>query len=126
MPWTDQNFNIINSYYNYDATYRGLVYDPSKDNIYVAGYMTLEVGMFNRNLNFLGSIRLNMRNPYTLILNNNKLYVTLLTSIVVVIGNNVITSEITTLCTQIISSLFIDSDGFMAVLCDQENILHLY
>ncbi len=88
--------------------------------------MTLEVGMFNRNLNFLGSIRLNMRNPYTLILNNNKLYVTLLTSIVVVIGNNVITSEITTLCTQIISSLFIDSDGFMAVLCDQENILHLY
>ncbi len=64
--------------------------------------------------------------PWALTEKNDKLYVGLYGGTIPVLENSMVFKNITTLCNGYISSIVIDANELMAVLCYSNNMLYLY
>ncbi len=123
---TDKSLNIVNSYIRTNAGYRGIYHNSTSDILYVASYSSSSLDLFNRNLIILSSISLT-GNPWTFTEKNGKLYVGFTDRSISVLENNLVVKNITILCSGgWISSIVIDSNDLMGVLCTSNSMLYLY
>ncbi len=83
------------------------------------------IDLFYRNLSFISSISLTNK-PYALAEKNDKLYVGLSNGVISVLENNLVIKTITTLCSGFITSIVIDVNDLMGVLCNSNSMLYLY
>jgi hypothetical protein len=82
------------------------------------------IDLFYRNLSFISSISL-INGPYALTEKNGKLYVGLLGGVISVLENNLVVKNIKTLCTGSTTSIVIDANDQMAVLCYSNSTMYL-
>ncbi len=122
---TDNSFNIVKSYILTDASYSSIYHNYISDILYVASFSYKRIDLFYRNLTFISSISFTNQ-PYALTEKNGKLYVGFNDGVISVVENNLVIKNITTLCIGWITSIVIDANEFMAVLCYNNNILYLY
>jgi hypothetical protein len=123
---TDKSFNLVDSYIRTNAAYRRIYHNYTSDILYVASLSSKRIDLFYRNLTFISSISLTNQ-PYALTEKNGKLYVGIFGGVISVLENNLVVKTITTLCSGgYISSIVMDANEFMAVLCYNNNILYLY
>jgi hypothetical protein len=78
-----------------------------------------------RNLSFISSLYFT-KQPYAITEKNGKFYIGLSGGVVSVLENNLVVKNITTLCSGTITSIVIDTNELMGVLCWDNNILYLY
>ncbi len=122
---TNKSLNILKSYIRTSSGYKGIFHNQTADIIYVANFYSNRTDLFYRNLTFISSINLE-NSPMTLTEKNGKIYVGLNDGTISVIENNLVVKTITTLCTGRISSIVIDANESMGVLCLTNSILYLY
>jgi hypothetical protein len=121
----DKSLNVVNSYVRAGVVYVGIYHNSTSDILYVSSLSLNRLDLFYRNLTFISSISLT-KNQWALREKNGKLYVGLYGGVISVIENNLVVKTITTLCTGWISSIVIDTNDLMAVLCHSNNMLYLY
>jgi hypothetical protein len=121
---TDKNVNIMLSYLSSGMKFRGIYYNVTSDLIYVDAD-NLKIFVFNRNLGLLSSLDTIGYNPYAIIGYNGKLVVGTTNGIILIVENGAVTTILVTVCS-FISSLLIDDDGYMFVLCRYPNQLCAY
>jgi hypothetical protein len=122
---SDKSFNLVNSYIRTSADYTSIYYNSTSDILYVDSFGSNGIDLFNRNLSFISSISLTNQS-YALTEKNGKLYVGLYGGVVSVLENNLVVKSITTLCNGWITSIVIDANELMGVLCYSNNMLYLY
>jgi hypothetical protein len=122
----DQNLNLIKQFNKTGVTYRGIYFNKTNDLIYVgisAANQTIDI--FDRNLTLIGNINTRGYNPYSIAEYDRKMYVGTLEGSILVIENGAIIHSFTTVCLSI-SSIMIDSYGYMLVLSRYSNFVYLY
>ncbi len=122
---TDKYLNIFESYIRINAGYRNFYYNHTSDILHVASANLKSIELFYRNLSLISSISLT-NSPYALTEKNGKLYVGLYGGVISVVENNLVVKNIPTFCTGWISSIVIDKNELMGVLCSTNNMLCLY
>jgi hypothetical protein len=122
---TDKSFNLVDSYISTGASYRCIYHNSTSDILYVARETSYSVDLFYRNLTFISSISL-INGPWALTEKNGKLYVGLYGGVISVLENNLVVKNITTLCTARITSIVIDANELIGVLCRVNDMLYLY
>jgi hypothetical protein len=122
---TDKSFNLVGSYIRTGAWYTNIYYNSTSDILYVASQFSYRIDLFYRNLTFISSINFT-KQLYALTEKNGKLYVGLNGGSIPVLENNLVVKTITTLCTNWIISIVIDSNDVMGVLCYDNSMLYLY
>jgi hypothetical protein len=122
---SDKYLNLVKSYTRISADYTRIYHNHTTDILYVASYGSNRLDLFYRNLSFISSISLTNQ-PYALTEKNGKLYIGFDGGVVSVLENDFVINNITTLCTSTISSIVIDSNELMGVLCLHNNMLYLY
>jgi hypothetical protein len=121
---TDLSLNLVASY-TVNTLYTCVYYNHTSDTIYATSYYNHRIDLFDRNLSLISSISFTDR-PYALTEKNGKLYVGLTDSTISVLENNLVVKTITTLCPGWITSIIIDTNELMAVLCLSNSMLYLY
>jgi hypothetical protein len=122
---TDKYFNLVDSYISTGASYTSIYYNSTSDILYVVVQYSSRIDLFYRNLTFISSISLTSLS-YALTEKNGKIYVGLDDGSISVIENNLVVNSITTLCNGWITSIVIDSNDLMGVLCWSNSMLYLY
>ncbi len=122
---TDKSLILVKSYTTSGPLYRGIYHNNTTDVIYVANWYFNKIDLLYRNLSFIRSLNL-INNPWALTEKNGKLYVGFTDGSISVIENNLVVKNITTLCPGWITSILIDANELMAVLCLNQNKLYLY
>jgi hypothetical protein len=122
---TDNSLNLVHSYIRTSATYKNIYYNSKSDILYVTSQSSNRIDLFYRNLSFISSINLTNQ-PWALTEKNGKLYVGISDGSIAVIENNLVVKSITTLCTGDISSILIDKNDLMGVLCYSNSMWYLY
>jgi hypothetical protein len=122
---TYNSLNIVGYYNRTGAAYRRFYYNSTSDILYVSSYNYNRIDLFYRNLSFISSISLTHKS-WALTEKNGKLYVGLDDGSISVVENNLVVENITTLCTGWITSILIDANDLMAVLCHSNSTLYLY
>jgi hypothetical protein len=121
---TDNTINLVYSYIRTGAGYMNIYYNYTTDILYVTSLSSQRIDLFYRNLSFISSISLT-NSPWALTEKNGKFYVGFDVGSICVIENNLVVKTIPTLCTGRISSIVIDTNDLMGVLCYDNNILYL-
>jgi hypothetical protein len=121
----DKLLNILESYNRKNATYKGIYYNYTADAFYVTSQLSNRIDLFHRNLSFISSISF-IYQPYAITEKNGKLYVGLAGGVISVLENNLVVKNITTLCNGTITSIVIDTNELMGVLCWSNSMLYLY
>jgi hypothetical protein len=124
---TDKSFNLVETYIRLYAYYSSIYHNSTSDILYVASQGSNRIDLFYRNLSFISSISLT-NSPCAITENNGKLYVGLNSGTIPVLENNLFVKTITTLCTATITSIIIDTNELMGVLCfsKSNSMLYLY
>jgi hypothetical protein len=105
---SDKSFNIVKSYIRSGARFTIIYYNSTSDILYAASQ-----GLTNQ--------------PWALTEKNGKLYVGFTDGSIQVFENNLVVKNITTLCTSVISSIVIDTNESMGVLCcTNPGMLYIY
>ncbi len=121
----DKYFNFVGSYNKTGAVYKGIYHNYTTDILYVVRAGSNRLDLFFRNFSFISSINFTNQ-PYAITEKNGKLYVGLSNGVICVIENNLVAKNITTLCTGYISSILIDANDLMGVICWSNSMLYLY
>jgi hypothetical protein len=121
---SDKSLNIVKSYIRIFAEYAGIYYNSTSDILYASSWNSKKIDLFYRNLSLISSLYFT-NSPWALTEKNGKLYVGLYGGVISVLENNFVVKNITTLCTRTITSIVIDANELMAVLCSN-NMLYLY
>jgi hypothetical protein len=121
----DKHLNLINVFNNAAVNYRGIYYNKSSDLIYIGTEASKSINIFNRNLTLLGNINTPGYTPYAFAEYNNEIFAGTKESIVLVFKNNVMIRSFNTVC-GLISSIFIDSYGFILLLGFNSGYVYLY
>ncbi len=122
---SDKFLNIVKSYIRAGAVYKSIYHNNTTDILYVASFGYNRIDLFYRNFSFIGSISLTNQ-PWALTEKKGKFYVGISDGSIAVIENNLVVKSITTLCTGFISSILIDKNELMGVLCFSNSMLYLY
>jgi hypothetical protein len=122
---TDNSLNLVKSFNRTRALYTSIYHNSTSDILYVASYSYSRIDLFYCNLSFIGSISLTNK-PYAITEKNGKIYVGLNGGSISVVENNLVVENITTLCTGWITSILIDANDLIAVLCHSNSTLYLY
>ncbi len=122
---SDNSLNIVAYYNRTGAGYRRFYYNYTADILYVSSYSFNRIDLFYRNLSFIDSLSFTNK-PMALTEINGKLYVGFDNGAISVLENNLVVKSITTLCPGRITSIVIDSNELMAVLCNFNSMLYLY
>jgi hypothetical protein len=125
MYKSDNSLNLAESYIRIGACYTSIYHNSTSDILYVASLANSMIDLFYRNLTFISSISLTNQ-PYALTEKNGKLYLGFTDGSISVLENNLVVKNITTLCNSIITSILIDKNDLMGVLCFDNSILYLY
>jgi hypothetical protein len=126
---TDKNVNQIKSFANTGAVYRGLYYNKTCDCLFATSYGHKYIQIFDRNLTLLDSISVGTYGtPYGIDGYKNELFVGTLAADhkILVIQNRTIVKVYDTLYSSTITSIVIDSFGFLAVSFLENLIIGLY
>ena len=126
---TNSSFAVISQYNLNHAIYRQFDYDSSRSALYVASYHYNRIDVFNLSCSVLESIGLgSYRQPFGLVLLNDIIYVALWSfNHLIVVEEGTITKDITVYpCTGSISSITVDSFGFLAVSCYNTQLITIY
>ena len=124
---TDSNFTLVSKYMNSSASYHSIYYDNTSTLLYVASALGNNVDVFDTNLTFKLSISLvGHASPRCINQFNGSLYVGLLSSEVIVIQNNTISSVINISSCSGIYSIYFDIYGNMATACSYTAVLSTY
>jgi hypothetical protein len=121
----DKSFSLVKYYNKTGFVYTSIYHNSTSDILYVASFGSNRIDLFYRNLSFIRIINFENQ-PYALTEINGKLHVSLNNGSIRVIENNLVVKNITTLCTGTISSIIIDANDQMAVLCYSNSMLYLY
>ncbi len=123
---TDKHVNVILKYNKPGALYRSLYYNATSDRLFVASIGFKRIDIFDPfTLTLLYSINTTSFSPWSLNSYKNELFVGTSTGQILVLQNEIIMKTYATFCGSIVSSLLIDSYGFMAVVCNDGNLLFL-
>jgi hypothetical protein len=123
---TDNSLIIVGYYNRTGAGYRRFYYNYTDDILYVSSYSYNRIDLFYRNLSFIDTLNF-INNPLALTEKNGKLYVGFTDGSISVLENNLVIKNITTLCTGDISSIVIDANDLMGVLCySNPGLLYIY
>jgi hypothetical protein len=122
---TDKSLIIVNTYIRTGVGYTIIYHNQTSDIIYVTSQTFKRIDLFYSNLSFISSISF-INKPFALTETNGKLYVGLNDGSISVLENNLVVKNISTLCTGWITSIVIDINDLMAVLCYSNSILYLY
>ncbi len=122
---TDKFLTIVQSYIRTGAVYRCIYHNYTTDILYVASQNSHRIDLFYPNLTFISSISLT-GSPWALTEKNGRIYVGLIGGVISVIENNSIVKSIITLCTGYFTSILIDANDLMGVLCLSNSMLYLY
>ncbi len=121
----DKNLNLIKEFINNGVSYRGIYYNKTNDLIYVGTEASQTIDIFNRDLTLVGNIITPGYAPYAIAEHDNKMYVGTTVGSILIIENGVIIQNFTTVCSDV-SSIMIDSYGFMLVLSVTESKVYVY
>ncbi len=122
---SDKSFNIVKFYNRTGARYTSIYHNSTSDILYVASELFNRIDLFDRNLSCISSLSFT-RMPSALTEKNGKLYVGLSGGSISVLQNDLVVQSITTLCNGWITSIVIDANDLMGVLCWTNNTLYLY
>jgi DNA-binding beta-propeller fold protein YncE len=124
---TDKSLNIINAFYNTGVSiFRGIYHNKTSDLIYVADFTTFNcISVFNRNLTFIEKINVGYK-PHALTDYDEKLFVGTMNGTILVIQNKTVINIYNTPCNSTITSLLIDTEGYMIVTCVSPNASFIY
>ena len=123
---TDSSFVLINSNHKIGAGYRQSAYDLSSSKFYVAAYWIHKIDVFDTSCSLLQSINLNDNKPFGLALYNGYIYAGILQNStinndqIIVLKNGIVTKKLTVrhcIPSRGISSITVDSFGYMAISC---------
>ena len=116
----DAAFNFVNFYNDLNAKYKKIYYNSSADHLLVCSFNYKRIDIFNRSLNLIKSIPTYF-SPIEFDVYNDILYVATTNQIVLVIKNEVVIANITTLC-YFMKSILADNYGNIAILCSSNEI----
>ena len=127
----DQDLNIL---INYDpvgdpAYYRGISYNPANDLIYVVGWNSQEITVFNLNLTLIRRVSTSSYQPLSITESSNKLYVGTSRGIILVYQNESLINQFDG-CFGVgngyLKSILFDQYGYMAISCAYLDKLYLF
>jgi hypothetical protein len=114
---TDKDLNIIKTFSSGNY-YRGLYYNETSKNIFVARWSAYIIEKFDLNLTLLDSISTGSNDPYGLNGYKNELFVGTANGQILVIQNKTITKVYNTLCSgERTSSFLFDNNGYISIQC---------
>ena len=125
---TDKNINILRSYEQIGADYRGLYYDAASELFYVASETFRRIDVFDKNLFLVKTIFVGSYSPYSInsIQKNELIVGTRFGEILILNNENRITKSFQ-VCRSYVTSILVDSNGFIALTCyDPDNTIRLY
>ncbi len=122
---TDKNVNLIKTFTNTGAGYRGIYYNKTNNIFYIAAEFLFKIDIFDRNLTLLFSISTGALNPYSMHVYNDQLIIGSTNGIVFFVQNDAILKNFSTLCAQH-NMVFADQFGYFAIACFQTSIAYIY
>ena len=128
---TYSNYAVIKYYQNTKAFYREFFYDSSSSKFYVAPYNLPRIDVFDISCSLIQSISLGNQQPYALVGFNRNLYASVLNNNqVLVIQDGLVTKYFTVnqcpIAKSQISSITVDSFGYLAMSCFASNQVVVY
>jgi hypothetical protein len=122
----DSGMNILGYYKNVGAYYGGIYYNRTTDHILVTSDRETYLQIFDRFLNTTGTIDTSPFSGSSLYFYNGRLYGGTTEGYVLVIEEESLIYSFSTACDGYISSVLVDDNGFLVVVCFFDNSLYLY
>ena len=126
LTHTTSQLKLLNTFNNDAGKYRSLCYDQVNKTVIAANFVSNRIDIFSQNLTLLSSI--SFASPVGLCVHGSRIYAShwLNSNYISVIQNGNVINNFTTLCSQMLSSITVDSYGYLALSCRSNNILYLY